>query len=210
MAKQIKAVLFDFDGVLIDSIPAMKLAWSSVESKYKIRNNFEEFRQYIGIPFPEILEKLSINKLIRNSITKHYSKISSHNKDKIILRSEVPIILKNLNSIGIKTGIVTSKDELRTKELIDFFQLNITFIVTPEKTERGKPFPEPLFYSAKNLSLNLNEILFIGDMHSDMLCAQNAKTLYLHYLEGYQKLEDHMYGGEINSLLQIQEYVNFF
>ena len=76
MVKKIKAVLFDFDGVLIDSIPVMKLAWSSVESKYNIQNNFEEFRQYIGIPFPEILEKLSINKAIRNSITKHYSKIS--------------------------------------------------------------------------------------------------------------------------------------
>jgi phosphoglycolate phosphatase-like HAD superfamily hydrolase len=81
--------------------------------------------------------------------------------------------------------------------------------VTPEKTDRGKPFPEPLFYSAEKLSLNLNEILFIGDMHSDMLCAQNAKTLYLHYLEGYQKLENQIYGGEINSLMQIEEYINF-
>ena len=209
MVKQIKAVLFDFDGVLIDSIPVMKLAWSSVESKYKIQNNFEEFRQYIGIPFPEILEKLSINKPIRNSITKHYSKISSNNKDKIILRSEVQLIIKKLNSIGIKIGIVTSKDELRTKELINFFQLNIPFIVTPEKTDRGKPFPDPLLYSAEKLSLNLNEILFIGDMCSDMLCAQNAKTLYLHYLEGYQKLELQTYGGEINSLLQIEEYINY-
>lgn len=209
MARQIKAVLFDFDGVLIDSLPAMKLAWKSVQSKYEIQNNFEEFRKYIGIPFPEILENLSINKFLRKSVTKHYSKISSNNKEKIILRSEVPKILKKLNSRGIKTGIVTSKDELRTKELIDFFQLNLSFIVTPEKTDRGKPFPEPLFYSAEKLSLNLNEILFIGDMHSDMLCAQNAKTLYLHYLEGYQKLENQIYGGEINSLLQIEEYINF-
>ncbi len=209
MVNKIKSVLFDFDGVLIDSLPVMKLAWSSVKSNFNVQNNFEEFKQYIGIPFSEILEKLTINELKRNYITNHYSKISSQNKDKIILRKEVPTILKRLNSRGIHTGIVTSKNEVRTRELVDFFQLNISFLVTPEKTDRGKPFPDPLIFSAEKLSLNLNEILFIGDMKSDMLCAQHAKTYYLHYLEGYQNLHNQMYGGEINSLLQIEEYINF-
>ena len=42
---KISAVLFDFDGVLIDSLPVMKIAWQSVQEKYKVKANFEQFKK---------------------------------------------------------------------------------------------------------------------------------------------------------------------
>ena len=85
----------------------------------------------------------------------------------------------------IKTGIVTSKDNVRTLELVQYFQLNVEKVVTPELTKFGKPSSEPILFATKQLKLNTNEIIFVGDMESDMSCALNANFNYLHYKNGY-------------------------
>ena len=62
--KVINCILFDFDGVLIDSLPAMEIAWKSVQNKYGILNTFVDYKKYLGLPFKEILKKLNIDKNI--------------------------------------------------------------------------------------------------------------------------------------------------
>ena len=51
-------VLFDFDGVLIDSLPCMEFAWQHVQSEFNIKNDFREYHNHIGIPFFEILNSI--------------------------------------------------------------------------------------------------------------------------------------------------------
>ena len=205
--KIISSVLFDFDGVLIDSLPAMEIAWNSVRSKYKIKNGFDQYKKFIGLPFQKILEELEIDSSKKDLVKKYYSKITSENIDLIKLNPYAENLLLWLSAHSISTGIVTSKDKLRTYELIEYFQLNIQSIVTPESTNFGKPSSEPILYAAKELNTNVNEILFVGDMISDMKTAINSKCQYLHYLNGYQKLKNQEYGGQITSLLEIIEYI---
>ena len=89
--------------------------------------------------------------------------------------------------IKIKLAIVTSKDFVRTMELIEFFNIKVDAVVTPEQTIRGKPYPDPL-KAAHMLDLNIKQSIFIGDMLSDMKAASRANCLYLHYTNGYQNL----------------------
>ena len=205
--KVINCILFDFDGVLIDSLPAMEIAWKSVQNKFGISNTFADYKKYIGLPFKDILKKLNINKKYHEVINEHYSKISSQNKELIKLNPYVNYTLDWLKSNFIKTGIVTSKDKVRTLDLIQYFQLNVEIVVTPELTEFGKPSSQPVLFAAKNLKLNTNEIIFVGDMESDMHCALNANCHYLHYKNGYQYLYYQIYGGEISSLIELIEYI---
>ena len=203
----ISCVLFDFDGVLIDSLPAMETAWNSVQKKYQIKKDFSDYKKYIGLPFIQILKELNINPSLHKEIKNHYSEITSKNKKLIKLNPYVIHTLDWLRSNFIKTGIVTSKDKIRTYELVEYFQLNIEIIITPELTKYGKPSSEPILYAAKNLEVNINEIIFIGDMKSDMKCAYNSNCLYLHYVNGYQKLNNQTYGGQISSINEIIEYI---
>tara|TARA_A100001035_G_scaffold279011_1_gene279240 strand:- start:676 stop:1311 length:636 start_codon:yes stop_codon:yes gene_type:complete len=206
----ISSVLFDFDGVLIDSLPAMQVAWLSVQKEFGIKAEFKQYKEFIGLPFNIILSKLNIDPPLHNSIYQHYSKIASRNKNLINLNPYVEFILSWLSKNSISTGIVTSKDKLRTYELIEYFQLNIKAIITPELTRLGKPSAQPIIYASKELNTPVNQIVFIGDMFSDMLTALNSKCLYLHYLKGYQKLLSQTYGGEISSLMEIAEYIKNF
>ena len=203
----INCILFDFDGVLIDSLPAMEIAWESVQNKYGISNTFVDYKKYIGLPFKEILKELNIDKKYHKGINEHYSKITSQNKKLIKLNPYVNYTLDWLKGNLIKTGIVTSKDKVRTFELVQYFQLNFEIVVTPELTKFGKPSSEPILLAAKHLKLNTNEIIFVGDMESDMNCALNANCNYLHYKNGYQYLYYQMYGGEISSIIELIEYI---
>ena len=85
----INCILFDFDGVLIDSLPAMEIAWKSVQNKYGILNTFVDYKKYIGLPFKEILKQLNIDKKYHEGIKEHYSKITSQNKKLIKLNPYV-------------------------------------------------------------------------------------------------------------------------
>ena len=209
MNKQvINCILFDLDGVLIDSLPAMEIAWKSVQKKYGILNTFLEYKKYLGLPFKEILKKLNIDKEFHDDIKDHYSEISSKNKKLIKLNPYVNYTLDWLKGNFIKTGIVTSKDKVRSLELVQYFQLNFEIVVTPELTKFGKPSSDPILFAAKHLKLKTNEIIFVGDMESDMSCALNANCNYLHYISGYQYLNYQMYGGEISSLIELIEYIN--
>ena len=119
---------------------------------------------------------------------------------------KVTVITRNIHTKGnfIKTGIVTSKDKVRTLDLIEYFQLNFEIVVTPDLTEFGKPSSQPILLAAKNLKLNTNEIIFVGDMESDMICALNSNCHYLHYKNGYQNLDYQIYGGEIYSIIELK------
>ena len=203
----INSVSFDFDGVLIDSKPAMEVAWKSVQYEFNIKNSFTEYQKYIGLPFKNILMKLKINPELFTSISNHYFLKTSENKNLIKLNPYTYEILKWLNSRKILTSIVTSKDKIRTFELVELFNLNINLVVTPELTQRGKPFADPILYANKILNTNTKNTLFIGDMRSDMQCAKNSKCKYLHYMNGYGSNELVTYGGLIYSIYEIKEYL---
>ena len=206
----INSVLFDFDGVLIDSKPAMEIAWKSVQKEFNIKNNFSEYQKYIGLPFRNILMKMQINSELISSISNHYFLKTSQNKNLIKLNQYSHEILNWLNSRNLFTGLVTSKDQIRTYELVELFNLNLDLIVTPELTNKGKPYADPIIYTNKILKTNSKNTLFIGDMKSDMLCSKNSQCKYLHYMNGYGSNEFISYGGVIYSIYEIKEYLLHF
>ena len=51
-----KILIFDLDGVLINSISNMKISWNSTSKKFDLNINFEEYKKNIGLPFKKILK----------------------------------------------------------------------------------------------------------------------------------------------------------
>ena len=58
MSHPIKSVVFDLDGVLIDSRLTMEISWGLIQEKYSIVQPFTEYFQHIGIPFIEIMSSM--------------------------------------------------------------------------------------------------------------------------------------------------------
>ena len=56
----IKLVLFDLDGVLINSLPNMRKALKLTSKKINVKLSFKEYKKFLGLPFEKILEEQDI------------------------------------------------------------------------------------------------------------------------------------------------------
>ena len=187
MLNNIKLILFDIDGVLIDSKQNMQFAWNAVLKKYKLKISFNKYFRNIGIPFKKILQKLGVNKMLHNSIELTYSKNSIKYLNKIKLYPNTKKIINSLKRKGIKIGIVTSKDRKRTLKLVKKFNLNIQSISCPNSKLRGKPYPDQLLNILKKNKIKAKEAVYIGDMKVDYHAAFRAKISFIFATYGYGK-----------------------
>ena len=89
MKNKIKLVIFDLDGVLIDSKQNMKVSWNAVRKKFNLKQKFKDYFQYVGLPFYKILDNLLIHKSVHAQIKNNYSRNSLKYIKKIITQEEV-------------------------------------------------------------------------------------------------------------------------
>ena len=57
----LKLIIFDLDGVIVDSEKNMRHSWEHVKKKYKINKNFNDYKKKIGLPFKNILKEIKID-----------------------------------------------------------------------------------------------------------------------------------------------------
>ncbi len=179
MKKELKAILFDKDGVLIDSFESCFTSFNETLTHYsrKIipRENYLE--NYWGNKAENNLQKLfeeeKQEKMKR--ILDHYASRREANIHLTeIYRNTVPV-LKKLES-GYKLGIVTntSKDLtmaiLKKLNLLDYFDMVVTGDMgTP------KPAPDLILKACKGLNVKVEQAVFIGDTEADVKAGKAAR-----------------------------------
>ena len=94
-------IIFDLDGVLLNSKENMKTSWNMVRKKFKVKKSFNDYFKFIGYPFFEILKKLLIKENF-SKIQTEYNKNSLKNFNKIKLYKDIIQVLRYLNKRKIK------------------------------------------------------------------------------------------------------------
>lgn len=184
-----KLVLFDLDGVLVDSKINMMLSWNAVREKHKIKTEFKDYFDNIGRPFNDILDLLNI-KQDQEYIAQTYNKVSKEMINKVSFYEGTKPLLNYLASKGIKTGIVTSKDSLRCQNVLDLLGFDFDIVQTPNQDLKGKPAPDHILFAMSELDVSATDTVYIGDMNVDFLAAKNAHVDYIHAMWGYGVCSD--------------------
>ena len=179
-----KVIIFDLDGVLIDSKKNMEISWNQTMQKFKLKKNFEEYFKHIGKPFKEILISLKIKKNYLE-IENFFSKASNKHVDKIKVYDGVYKIIKFLKEKKIKIGIFTSKNRERTLKFLKKFDIKVNFVQCPQNEYRGKPHPDLLLKILKDNKISNKDCLYIGDTRSDFQAAKSAKIKFILATYGY-------------------------
>ena len=197
-------IIFDLDGVLLNSKINMKYAWNFAKIENNLNTPFENYFKNIGYPFKKILNKLKINKN-QLSIQKSFKKGSIKNINRIKLYPDVKKVLKYLKKKEYLIGILTSKDKSRTQKILKKFELYkfFNFIECPNKHLRGKPFPDCLLKNLKKYSIKSNNATFVGDMLSDYQAAKSAKIKFIFAKYGYGSVKKTKSIKKMNELLKI-------
>ena len=184
MIRKKKIILFDLDGVLINSKQNMLKSWKKVQKKHSLDVKFINYFKNIGIPFRDILKKLKIYKNIKE-IEKTYKQESLNNLNDIKIFAGVINFLKYLKNKKIKIGIVTSKDKERTLKIIKKLKVNFNIIVCPSKNLRGKPYPDQINKALNKFSDNKKYICYVGDTKVDSIAAKKAGIDFVFASYGY-------------------------
>ncbi len=185
-----KLLIFDLDGVLINSEKSMILSWNSVRREHNLKQTFESYRKYIGLEFQTLLKKLKIKTKLRQ-IELSYRKNAIQNHNKITCYPNVNIILNKLSK-KYYLAIYTSKEKIRTKQILKKFFSNIKFLFvqSPKKNYKSKPNPSLLLDILKKKNIHVNECIYIGDTLIDKKFARNSKIdfIYASYGQYYKKM----------------------
>lgn len=179
-------VLFDLDGVLLNSKDNMRAAWAVVQRELGVTVPFERYFENIGIPFADIMAVLGLQNLATEA-NRIYFAASRQLESLLAWYPCVDELLLSLSRSGHKLGVVTSKNGNRARELLE--QLPVTFdtIQTPIKGLRGKPAPDHLLMACALTNTDPSETVFVGDMPVDLEAAQRAGVRFWHAAWGYGK-----------------------
>lgn len=157
------------------------------------------------MPFQKILQLLKIKK--KNiSIEKYYKKKSIFYIKLIKIYPKVKDTINILIKSGYKIGIVTSKDKKRTLQLLKNFNLNISSIVCPCKTLRGKPYPDQILKALKITKTVNNNAIYIGDTKVDYDAARKSNIKFIFAKYGYGKIKNKKV-RTIKNLLELKKYI---
>lgn len=191
--KNIEHLSFDLDGVLINSLPVMNMAWAAAMEKVSQNIPFSEYEKHIGIPFQDILDQLNVHPSDRNTVAQVYNAVSRENLEAIEVYPFVIDALKRVQRKGLKVSMVTSKNRERTAEIVreklgsELFDI----IITPEDVApgRGKPNPDPLLLACVKMGVDPEKSIYVGDMVSDHMSAKRAGFHFVHAAWGYSDLD---------------------
>ena len=193
-----KIIIFDLDGVLIDSKKNMQVALAATSKKLNVHIDFNKYIKFLGLPFEKILAKIKIKNNLK-LIKKTYEKESIKNIRNIKINKKNLKELTKLKKSFILT-VFTSKSRKRTQLILKPYSL-FDHIVTSDDVKFGKPHPEGIKIILKKFNIDKNDCIMIGDSYFDFLASKNAKIKYLHAFWGYDK--------EMNNLKKINTINNF-
>ncbi len=204
MKKKNKIIIFDLDGVLIDSLPNMKKALRFTSRDLCLELPFKQYKKFLGLPFEKILEKMKVKndyKKIKGFYEAYSLKYINEIKIKKSFLKELNILKKDY-----LLAIFTSKSKKRTNKIISKYKI-FDDCVTIDDVKRGKPMPEGLLKIIKKFNIQKKNAVYVGDSIYDFQCAKKAKILYLHAKWGYERSNKIKKLTNISNLIQIKKFL---
>lgn len=203
-------LIFDFDGVLINSIEVQKSAYygsyQEVVGDEKCPP-FSEYLKHTGDSLPNIFKKMGLPVEMADP----YRRISVSAIDKIILNVEAIELIKELRPLGVKCAICTGKDHYRTVDILKHFGIEELFdaVICPDDVSEPKPSPVPVLRAIEVMGVGASpeNCIVIGDGLYDIVSAKSAgckSVLTLWYGdEGVERAADYTVAavGELRNYL---------
>jgi HAD superfamily hydrolase (TIGR01509 family) len=174
----IKAVLFDFDGTLVDTLPLSFTAFNSVFKKYNNRDvSTDEIVAMFGPTEDEIIAlNLSNKEDISAAIADYYQIYREGHGTEIPSTYEIEKLLKYIKSKHLKIGVITGKS--RKAFQISAEMLNLThyfdIVITGDDVLKPKPDPEGIYTALAFLEASKEDTVFLGDSHADIKAGKSA------------------------------------
>ena len=177
----LKAIIFDMDGVIIDSEPMHARAAVLALQKYNISITIDYVYNFIGTTTYSMCQK--ITKDFGLKITAEELLQANDDCKKYLLQEEgykvipyVTDLIKNLYQNGIKLIIASSSPSAAILQVMDALQIHDFFhgFVSGDMISHPKPAPDIFLLAASQLKVDPSECLVIEDSYNGVTAAEAA------------------------------------
>jgi len=183
-----KALLFDFDGTLLDSFSVHFEVFKVVFARFGIEIDKEHFINTYSPNWYKSYEAMGLPEKDWKSADKFW--VETAEKRRTNLFPGVPETLTKLCDSHV-IGLVTSGTKSRVVKDLERTGIGAIFktVVTGDDIQKPKPFPEGLEKALSDLGLQPHQAVYIGDAYADYEMAQAAGVDFIGVKSAYGGLD---------------------
>lgn len=198
----IKAVLFDLDGTLVNSLADLACSTNFALEKFGYdTHEVECFKYFVGDGMPKLIERAlpegkRDEKTINQVLTVFMEHYKAHYCDNTVAYDGILETINSILSKGLKIAVVSNKIQNMAETVTNkIFGDKFSIVCGKREGYPAKPDPTLTLEVIKQLGVKPQECLFIGDSGMDMAVAKNANVLALGVLWGFRKEDELLLNG---------------
>lgn len=173
-ALPVRAVVFDLDGVLVDSFGVMRKAFTHAYHEVVGADEppFDEYNRHLGRYFPDIMRIMGLPLEMEGPFVRESSRLAGE----ITLFPGVHTLLELLRERGIVTAVATGKAGWRARELLERLGVLhlLDHVIGSDEVTRAKPAPDIVLRALHLLGVASGEAVMVGDAVTDLAAAKGA------------------------------------
>lgn len=174
----LKAIIFDVDGVLVDSMPYQADAWANVFREVCINVTRRDIYELEGLNNKGIINAV-FQKFGKKPEPWHFEYLVKRKQETLEHEHILPFkgIQNCLNELkhNFKLATVSGSNSEIVKKFVDNFFANcFEVIITGDDFERGKPDPDPYNKSLEKLGMTANECIVVENSPNGITSAKKA------------------------------------
>ncbi len=220
----LKAVIFDMDGVLIDSEPLHYEANVNVLAKYGVTLDYPYYKQYIGTTNTYMWQKIRDD--FNLPVTpQQLNDEGAKEKERLVSeKGYEPVagaieLVHHLHAHNIRMAVASSSPFANIQNVLKGLGIGAYFdvVVSGEQVTNPKPAPDVFLEAVAQLQLTPSDCIVIEDSHNGVMAATYAAICCLGYLNpnsGTQDLSQASYlaesleGIDLNFLQMVHAHSN--
>lgn len=210
-----KAVLFDLDGTLIDTLQDLADATNHALNHFGYESRpVENFRYYAGNGIAVMIERAMPKGTATPQHVEELKKVmldyyNVHYADRTTIYEGVPELIQQLRQKGFKLAVVTNKVENIAKTILDkLYPDSFALIFGQREGVPSKPDPTLALMAMKELGVAPEECIFIGDSGVDIATAVNSEALPVGVLWGFRDEQELRQNGAKHIISKPHELLN--
>jgi 3-amino-5-hydroxybenzoic acid synthesis related protein len=174
--RPLQAVIFDMDGVLVDSFDVMRQAFECAfrEVVGPGEPPFAEYNRHLGRYFPEIMEIMGLPLAMQEPFVRESYRLAGQ----VQMFDGVRETVAALRAQGLRTAVATGKSGDRARSLLDLLGMLDQFdhVIGGDEVAHAKPAPDMVFRALELLEIAPTETFMVGDAVTDIISARGASV----------------------------------
>ncbi|MBD2892217.1 Phosphoglycolate phosphatase [Actinomadura sp. RB99] len=170
----VRAVIFDLDGVIVDSFDVMRRAFQTAYAEVMGDGPapFEEYSRHLGRYFPDIMRIMGLPPEIEEPFVRESYRLAGE----VTVFEGVGPLLAGLRRRGLRLAVATGKSGPRARSLLAVLGIAGYFehVIGSDEVARPKPAPDIVERALGLLGARPDEAVMVGDAVTDLRSARAA------------------------------------